>query len=139
MAGRKSSPARRKGRARSANWWCWSPRERAHGSCTVTRSEVLRVDAPHFLGHIISHLVLDPRDGRTLLAGRKTVTSARRCFAPPTWAQLEGSRAPARVRESAAGREGRSVDHTFWLTPAHCQRAGRVVRGHVAAGIVPFR
>ena len=27
-----------------------------------------RVDGPHFLGHIISHLVLDPRDGRTLLA-----------------------------------------------------------------------
>ena len=25
-----------------------------------------RVDGPHFLGHIISHLVLDQRDGRTL-------------------------------------------------------------------------
>ncbi len=29
-------------------------------------------DGPHFLGHIISHLVLDPRDGRTLLAPAKT-------------------------------------------------------------------
>ena len=27
-----------------------------------------RVDGPHFLGHTISHLVLDPRDRRTLLA-----------------------------------------------------------------------
>src|SRR3981189_1877823 len=27
-----------------------------------------RIDGPHFLGHIISHLVLDPRDRRTLLA-----------------------------------------------------------------------
>jgi len=31
-----------------------------------------RVDGPHFLGHIISHLVLDPRDGQTLLAAAKT-------------------------------------------------------------------
>ena len=31
-----------------------------------------RVDGPHFLGHIVNHLVLDPRDGRTLLAAAKT-------------------------------------------------------------------
>ena len=29
-------------------------------------------DGPHFLGHSVSHLVLDPRDGRTLLAAAKT-------------------------------------------------------------------
>src|SRR5690242_4686495 len=31
-----------------------------------------RSDGPHFLGHIIHHLVLDPRDGRTLLAAAST-------------------------------------------------------------------
>src|SRR3989344_5606384 len=31
-----------------------------------------RADGPHFLGQIINHLVLDPRDGRTLLAAAKT-------------------------------------------------------------------
>src|SRR6266849_5633445 len=31
-----------------------------------------RVDGPHFLGHIVNHLVLDPRDRRTLLAAAKT-------------------------------------------------------------------
>src|SRR5436853_2897747 len=30
------------------------------------------VDGPHFLGHIINHLVLDPRDNRTLIAASKT-------------------------------------------------------------------
>src|SRR5262245_35282680 len=30
------------------------------------------IDGPHFLGHIISHVVLDPRDRRTLLAAAKT-------------------------------------------------------------------
>ncbi|MBT9597016.1 MAG: glycosyl hydrolase, partial [Vitreoscilla sp.] len=29
-------------------------------------------DGPHFLGHTISHVQLDPRDGRTLLAAAKT-------------------------------------------------------------------
>lgn len=31
-----------------------------------------KVDGPHFLGHNISHVQLDPRDGRTLLAAAKT-------------------------------------------------------------------
>ena len=31
-----------------------------------------RIDGPHFLGQIIQHAVLDPRDGRTLLAAAKT-------------------------------------------------------------------
>ena len=31
-----------------------------------------RADGPHFLGHIIQHLVLDPRDRRTLLAAAST-------------------------------------------------------------------
>ena len=31
-----------------------------------------RVNGPHFLGHIVHHMVLDPRDGRTLLAAAKT-------------------------------------------------------------------
>ncbi|MGA0025824.1 MAG: hypothetical protein ACO3F9_14460, partial [Burkholderiales bacterium] len=31
-----------------------------------------RADGPHFLGHVISQMVLDPRDGKTLLAAAKT-------------------------------------------------------------------
>jgi hypothetical protein len=31
-----------------------------------------KADGPHFLGHTITHMVLDPRDGRTLLAAAKT-------------------------------------------------------------------
>src|SRR5690348_9297796 len=31
-----------------------------------------RADGPHFLGQIIHHLVLDPRDGKTLLAAVST-------------------------------------------------------------------
>ena len=27
-----------------------------------------RTDGPHFLGHVVHHMMLDPRDGRTILA-----------------------------------------------------------------------
>ena len=30
------------------------------------------VEGPHFLGQIVSHMVLDPRDGRTMLAATST-------------------------------------------------------------------
>ena len=31
-----------------------------------------KLAGPHFLGHIVHHVVLDPRDGRTLLAAART-------------------------------------------------------------------
>ncbi|MGO8967994.1 MAG: WD40/YVTN/BNR-like repeat-containing protein [Myxococcaceae bacterium] len=77
-----------------------------------------RVDGPHFLGHIVSHLVLDPRDGRTLLAAAKTghlgPTVFRSVDLGRTW--KEAMRPPA-FSKAPDGQKGRVVDHTFWLTP----------------------
>ncbi len=77
-----------------------------------------RVDGPHFLGHIVSHLVLDPRDRRTLLAAAKTghlgPTVFRSTDLGRTW--KEAARPPA-FRKAPDGEKGRVVDHTFWLTP----------------------
>ena len=79
-----------------------------------------RVDGPHFLGHIINHLVLDPRDGRTLLAAAKTghlgPTIFRSTDRGRTWKEAKQPPAFAKVPE---GEKGRAVDHTFWLTPCH--------------------
>jgi hypothetical protein len=79
-----------------------------------------RADGPHFLGHIINHLVLDPRDGRTLLAAAKTghlgPTVFRSTDFGRTWKEAARPPAFAKVPE---GEKGRSVDHTFWLTPCH--------------------
>ncbi len=79
-----------------------------------------KIDGPHFLGHTISHLVLDPRDGRTLLAAAKTghlgPTVFRSTDMGKTW--KESARPPA-FTKAPEGEKGRSVDHTFWLTPAH--------------------
>ncbi len=77
-----------------------------------------RADGPHFLGHVISHLVLDPRDGRTLLAAAKTghlgPTVFRSTDLGRTW--KEAARPPA-FAKAPDGQPGRAVDHTFWLTP----------------------
>ena len=77
-----------------------------------------RAEGPHFLGHVISHLMLDPRDRRTLLAAAKTghlgPTVFRSTDRGRTW--KEAARPPAFAKAADGG--GRSVDHTFWLTPA---------------------
>ena len=84
-----------------------------------------RADGPHFLGHVISHVVLDPRDGRTLLAAAKTghlgPTVFRSTDLGRTW--KEAAQPPA-FAKAADGEKGRSVDHTFWLTPAHANEPG---------------
>jgi photosystem II stability/assembly factor-like uncharacterized protein len=83
-----------------------------------------RVDGPHFLGHIFNHIVLDPRDRRTLLAAAKTghlgPTVFRSTDRGRTW--KEAAQPPA-FAKSADGK-GRAVDHTFWLTPGHASQPG---------------
>jgi len=84
-----------------------------------------RVDGPHFLGHIVSHVVLDPRDGRTLLAAAKTghlgPTVFRSTDLGRSW--KEAARPPA-FPKAAEGEKRRAVDHTFWLTPGHASEPG---------------
>ena len=81
-----------------------------------------RADGPHFLGQIINHLVLDPRDGKTLLAAASTghlgPTIFRSTDLGKSW--QESPRPPAFKKQEG----GRSVKHTFWLTPAHANEPG---------------
>ena len=83
-----------------------------------------RTDGPHFLGHIFNHLVLDPRDGRTLLAAAKTghlgPTIFRSTDRGRSW--KEAARPPAFAK--TADGSGRAVDHTFCLTPGHASEPG---------------
>jgi len=78
---------------------------------------------PWFLGHIIQHLVLDPRDGCTLLAAASTghlgPTVFRSQDLGQTWA--EATRPPA----FAAGDPlERSLKSVFWLSPGHEREPG---------------
>ena len=91
----------------------------------IYRSDAARTgwtaDGPHFLGHIISHLVLDPRDRTTLLAAAKTGHLGPTIFRSTDWGRSwqEAQQPPAFAAVPEA-ETGRAVDHTFWLTPAHC-------------------
>ena len=82
--------------------------------------KIWRADGPHFLGHIVNHMVLDPRDGKTLLVAAKTghlgPTIFRSTNLGRSWQE---SKYPPAFAAATDGKPGRSVDHTFWLTPAH--------------------
>lgn len=79
-----------------------------------------RVDGPHFLGHSVHHMVLDPRDRKTLLAATKPghlgPTLHRSTNLGRKWTEVAQPPAFAKAPE---GEKGRSVDHCFWLTPCH--------------------
>ena len=96
-----------------------------------------KVDGPHFLGHSVSHLQLDPRDGRTLLAAVKTghlgPTIFRSTNLGRTW--KEASRPPAFAQPSEGGLPARAVDHTFWLTPGHASETGSWYAGTSPQGL----
>jgi photosystem II stability/assembly factor-like uncharacterized protein len=84
-----------------------------------------RVDGPHFLGHIIHHLMLDPRDGKTMLAAASTghlgPTLFRSVDRGRNWQEVRQPPAFAKVPE---GEQGRVVNHTFWLTPGNASQSG---------------
>jgi hypothetical protein len=81
------------------------------------------VDGPHHFGSIVYHVVLDPRDGRTLLAATSTghlgPALLRSMDLGRTWTQV-------RVPPAFATGEprGRAVNHVFWLTPGHASQPG---------------
>jgi photosystem II stability/assembly factor-like uncharacterized protein len=95
-----------------------------------------KVDGPHFLGHIVSHVQLDPRDGRTLLAAVKTghlgPTIFRSTNLGRTWKE---ARQPPAFSPPTGGLPGRSVDHTFWLTPGHASERGTWYAGTSPQGL----
>ncbi len=101
-----------------------------------TARKTWRVDGPHFLGHIINHVVLDPRDGRTLLAAVKTghlgPTIFRSTNLGRTW--KEAAKPPA-FAKAPAGEKGRAVDHTFWLTPCHANEPNAWYAGTSPQGL----
>jgi photosystem II stability/assembly factor-like uncharacterized protein len=95
-----------------------------------------QVDGPHFLGHTVSHLRLDPRDGRTLLAAVKTghlgPTVLRSTNLGRTW--KEATQPPA-FAKAPPGETGRAVDHSFWLEPGHAGERGSWYAGTSPQGL----
>jgi len=79
-----------------------------------------KLSEPIFLGQIVHHLALDPRDGRTMLMAARTGHLGPTIFRSPdfgrTWKESERPPAFAKAPE---GEKGLIVDHLFWLAPGH--------------------
>jgi photosystem II stability/assembly factor-like uncharacterized protein len=84
-----------------------------------------RVEGPHFFGQIVNHVVLDPRDGKTLLAAARAGHLGPSLFRSTdmgaTWKEAERPPAFPKVPE---GEKGLSVGHVFWLSPGHASEPG---------------
>ncbi len=93
-------------------------------------------DGPHFLGHTISQVCLDPRDGRTLLAAAKTGHLGPTIFRSTNMGRSwkEAKQPPAFAKPSN-DLPGRSVDHTFWLTPGHASETDTWYAGTSPQGL----
>jgi photosystem II stability/assembly factor-like uncharacterized protein len=95
-----------------------------------------RCDGPHFLGQIVHHVVLDPRDNKTLLATTSTghlgPTIFRSTNMGRTWTE---SKRPPAFPKAPEGTQGRVVNHTFWLTPGHVSQPGAWYAGTSPHGL----
>ena len=75
---------------------------------------------PMFFGHVVHHMMLDPRDGRTLLVAARTGHLGPTVFRSTDFgANWKEAAQPPAFPKVPEGKKGRVVDHTFWLTPGH--------------------
>ena len=84
-----------------------------------------RLSAPMFLGHIIHHIVLDPRDRKTVLVAARTghlgPTLFRSTDRGKTFSEVGH---PPAFEKSLPGGQSLAVDHVFWVTPGHESEPG---------------
>jgi len=75
-------------------------------------------DGPVFLGNVVHHLVLDPRDGRTLLAAARAGHLGPTVFrSRDGGAHWEEARQPPAFPKARAGERARAVEQVFYLAP----------------------
>jgi len=79
-----------------------------------------KIRGPIFLGHIAHHILLDPRDRRTMLMAAKTGHLGPTVFRSTDFGKnwKEATKPPA-FPKAPEGEKGLVVDHVFWLTPGH--------------------
>jgi photosystem II stability/assembly factor-like uncharacterized protein len=119
-----------------------------------------KLSGPEFLGHVIHHIVQDPREPKTLLMAAKTghlgPTVFRSGDRGRTWREAGQPPAFRKVPEGAnggeqasgekaaddkagggkaGGQKALSVERVFWLTPGHASERGTWYAGSSPAGL----
>jgi len=94
------------------------------------------MSGPHFLGQVVNHAVLDPRDGRTALAAVRAGH-----LGPTVYRSEDGGRSwkesakPPAFDKAASSEKGMSVSHVFWLTPGPASEPRRWYAGTSPQGL----
>src|SRR6476469_9715740 len=91
---------------------------------------------PMFFGHVVHHMMLDPRDGRTMLVAARTGHLGPTVFRSTDFgANWKEAAQPPALPKVPEGQKGRVVDHTFWLTPGHASEPGAWYAGTSPQGM----
>ncbi len=100
------------------------------------RRKAWKLSGPQFLGHVIHHIVADPRDPKFVLMAAKTghlgPTVFRSADRGKTW--NEAAQPPA-FRKATPGEDARAVQAAFWLTAGHASERGTWYAGTSPAGL----
>jgi len=90
------------------------------------------IAGPQFLGHNVHHALADPRNARVVLAAARTGH-----LGPTVFRSTDGGRRYKEAAVPPAFRQGagRTVDHTFWLTPGHASQPGTWYAGTSPQGL----
>ena len=101
-----------------------------------TKRKTWKIIGPQLLGHIIHHVVQDPRDPKTLLLAAKTghlgPTVYRSTNRGRTWKEAT---TPPAFRKALEGEAQRAVQRVIWLTPGHAAQKGSWYAGTSPAGL----
>ena len=95
-----------------------------------------KLSEPIFLGHMVHHMVQDPRDPKSILMACRTghlgPTVFRSNYLGKTWVEAQ---TPPAFPKAPEGETGRVVDHVFWLTPGHANEPGVWYAGSSPQGL----
>ncbi|HMI38027.1 MAG TPA: hypothetical protein VK505_10425 [Steroidobacteraceae bacterium] len=100
------------------------------------RRRAWRLSGPQMLGHIIHHVVQDPREPRRLVLAAKTGH-----LGPTVYTSIDRGRhwqeakAPPAFPKAAEGETARAVERVFWLTPGNPSEPGAWYAGSSPAGL----
>ena len=103
-----------------------------------------KTEGPHFLGHIVHHVVMDPRDNKTLMVAARTghlgPTLYRSRNMGKSWDELSAGMPKFKAGELVPGKDKpRVVDHVFWLEPGHASEPGTWYAGTSPAALFRTR
>src|SRR5271167_4837324 len=101
-----------------------------------SRRRSWKLAGPQFLGHIVHHVVQDPRNPRRLAMAAKTGHLGPTVFVSDdrgrSWKEAA---APPAFRKVKEGESPRAVERVFWLTPGHPSEPGVWYAGTAPAGL----